>query len=101
MQVLYILINDMPISNLIKRKNIILNNEFVIPDIIDQLLKASGNYLITYIDVLLGDADINANNNYAFRCASMNAHLDVVECLAKYGAAEVLAPSWRCRYPRQ
>jgi ankyrin repeat protein len=42
-------------------------------------------------------ADIHAKNDLSLINASTNNHLAVVECLIKNGAAEVLAPSWRCR----
>jgi hypothetical protein len=49
----------------------------------------------------LGDADVHVGDDYTLRHASENGHLAVVECLIKHGAAEVLAPSWRCQYPRR
>jgi hypothetical protein len=71
------LINDLPISHIIKRKNTILNNKIVVP--ID-----SPNSFVNMI--LSYELDIHADNNYALKRAVCKGCVDIVECLIKYGA---------------
>jgi hypothetical protein len=78
------LINDLPISHIIKRKNKILNNTTVIPDDIKNNVNKE---LISIIDIIIKNhADIHANNECALRWACTNGYLKIVECLIKYGA---------------
>jgi ankyrin repeat protein len=75
--------NNIPISNIIKRKKAILNKNVVvsisIPDTLDK-------HFIEFINNIRYDGDIHANNDQALYRAAINGHLDVVECLIKYGA---------------
>jgi hypothetical protein len=97
------LINDLPTSNIIKRKNIILNKPI---NIISDILPI---HLIEFIDIIVkNDGDIHADDDFAFRYASFkylishganihakndsafiwasnNGHLAVVECLLSHG----------------
>lgn len=104
--------NELPISNIIKRKNTILNKKTVITYRIDKsniynvyintILKHGGN--INYSDNILliracrdgklavveylikHGADIHARNEGALCFAAMNGHLAVVEYLIEHGA---------------
>jgi ankyrin repeat protein len=104
-------IDNTPISNLIKRKNAILNININIQ------IELISNPLMDYIKIIIeNDGDIHANNDYVLiraschgnlsmyesliesaayihscnertlRWACSNGHLAVVECLIKYGA---------------
>jgi ankyrin repeat protein len=86
-------IDDIPISNLIKRKNQILNNKPIKPlDIIDNIPR----HLTEFINMIINnDGDIHAtinaemsvgHKNDVLGWASVNGHLAIVECLIKYGA---------------
>jgi hypothetical protein len=78
-------INDMPISNLIKRKNIILNTKInVLVDIPNEIKMIDIKGVIKII--LNNGADIHANGEYVLQHSSYEGYLDIVECLIKYGA---------------
>jgi hypothetical protein len=104
------LINNLSISNIIKRKNQILNNKIVIPsDIISinnkyvniilknecyigvknnrtlSMASSDGNLDIVKC-VIKNGVDIHADNEDALRWASQNGHLAVVEYLISHGA---------------
>ena len=81
--------NNIPISNIIKRKNQILDNKIVIsiPNIASYITSFDDKILINYIKMIIkNDGDIHYNDDYIFQIASKNGHLNVVKCLIKYGA---------------
>jgi hypothetical protein len=74
-------INEMPISNLIKRKNKILNSNINI-----QIELDNNPLLMKYIKIIIkNNGDINANNDWVLRWASANGSKDVIECLLLHG----------------
>jgi ankyrin repeat protein len=76
--------NDLPISYIIKRKNIILNNKPISSINIPDNLPI---HLIEFINIIIkNDADIHKHNEYVLRWVSMNGYLAIVECLIKHGA---------------
>jgi ankyrin repeat protein len=73
--------NDIPISHIIKRKNIILNNKSFMYINTNNLDK----HFIKFIDIIIkNDGDIHANDNITLRWASMDGYSDIVKCLIKY-----------------
>jgi ankyrin repeat protein len=80
-------INDnIPISNIIKRKNIILNNKIPISSINIIPSAWPRKHVLDIIDIIIkNDGDINANDNNALTYAYINGNLDIVKCLISHG----------------
>ena len=77
-------INNIPFSNIIKRKNQILNNKF---DILIDITTINNEILITLINFILkNELNINAHDDNVLWWASSKGYLDIVKCLIKYGA---------------
>jgi hypothetical protein len=75
--------NDIPISNIIKRKNQILNNKSVMYINTNNLDK----HLIECIDIIIANnGDIHTDNDDVLIWASKDGYLDIVKCLIKYGS---------------
>jgi hypothetical protein len=84
------LINDLPISNIVKTKNKILSNNIIIPpmgDITSSIKDKLSKSLINSINSIIDNgANIDYNNDWILRLASEYGNLTIVECLTKYGA---------------
>jgi ankyrin repeat protein len=80
--------NNIPISNIIKRKNKILINNPIPPlNITNSSNTSIDKYLIKFIEMIIENhGDIHTESNLALRVASNNGHLAVVECLISHGA---------------
>ena len=68
---------DIPITNIIKRKNKILNNIIIsIPTINNDSVNI----------IIKNNGDIHGDDEHALFQACTNGHLYIVKCLIKYGA---------------
>ena len=70
--------NNIPISNIIKRKKVLLTKNVVV-----SILGRQSEIINIIIE---NDGDIHAQNERALRLASSSGNLDIVKCLIKYGA---------------
>ena len=80
-------INDLPISQIIKRKNKLLNNIITISEFVSNDIENTDKDLIKIVNnIIKNDGDIHASSNKVLELASKNGRLTIIENMIKYGA---------------